>query len=116
MKSSRPLRVGEILRHALAGLFLRASFYEPPLKDVTLTVTRVEVSSDLRIATVFVVPFGGQNMDEVCVGLKKFGAFFPFPTESSGSSTLYSLSSLQGRSLVRSRSSDRRNAETHPSQ
>ena len=70
------MRVGEILRHALAALFLRASFYEPPLKDVTLTVTRVEVSSDLRVATVFVVPFGGENMEEVCGALKKLEPFF----------------------------------------
>ena len=75
MKSSRALRVGEILRHALADLFLRTSFYEPGLRNVTLTVTQVQVSSDLRFATVFIVPLGGKNMPQVCQALKRLTPF-----------------------------------------
>ena len=78
MKSSpqRSLRIGEIVRHALCDLFLRTSFYEPELRDVTITVTEVQVSPDLRFATVFIVPLGGKNLESVCLGLKRLAPFF----------------------------------------
>jgi len=57
--SQRQLRVGEELRHILARILERHDFRDPVLEHANLTVTEVETSPDLRRATVFVVPLGG---------------------------------------------------------
>ena len=54
--SKRQLRVGEDLRHLLAGIFIRQEVYHPDLDNVSITITCVEVSGNLRNAKVFVVP------------------------------------------------------------
>src|SRR6185437_9429846 len=54
--SQRQLRVGEELRHVLAGLLRPGVLRDPALRDVTVTVTEVQVSPDLRNATAFVMP------------------------------------------------------------
>lgn len=57
--SQRQLRVGEALRHALAEIFERGTLRDPSLSGVSVTVTEVKVSPDLRNATAFVTPLGG---------------------------------------------------------
>lgn len=56
--SQRQLRVGEELRHALAGIISRDTLSDPDLAHHQVTVTAVSISPDLRNATAFVVPFG----------------------------------------------------------
>ncbi|WP_300295380.1 30S ribosome-binding factor RbfA [Ferrovibrio sp.] len=59
-RSQRQLRVGEELRHILSDILLRGHFRDPDLVDgVSVTVTEVRVSPDLRNATAFVMPLGG---------------------------------------------------------
>jgi ribosome-binding factor A len=67
----RALRVGEELRHALARIFERGELRDPDLAGVTLTVTEVRVSPDLKNATAFVVPLGGINNAKVLAALKR---------------------------------------------
>ena len=57
----RQLRVGEEIRHLLADLLERGNMRDPDLRDATITVTSVDVSPDLRNATAFVMPLGGQD-------------------------------------------------------
>ncbi|MCC7048453.1 MAG: 30S ribosome-binding factor RbfA [Alphaproteobacteria bacterium] len=57
--SQRPLRVGEELRHALAHLLERGVLRDPALAGLSITVTEVRVSPDLKNATAFVTPLGG---------------------------------------------------------
>ena len=65
MRSQRQLRVGEEIRHALATMFLRGDVPWPPgFAAPTVTVTEVQVSPDLKNATVFVMPLGGQKLAE----------------------------------------------------
>lgn len=59
--SQRQLRVGEILRHALADLLTRTDIADPELEGRYITVTEVKTSPDLRHATVFVRPFGADE-------------------------------------------------------
>jgi ribosome-binding factor A len=74
MRSQRQLRVGEELRHVLAGVFLRGDAPWPPGFDApTITVTEVQVSPDLKNATVFIMPLGGVKMDE-CVHILNHAA------------------------------------------
>jgi ribosome-binding factor A len=56
--SQRQLRVGEMLRHALAGILTRSDIADPELEGRYITVTEVKLSPDLRHATVFARPFG----------------------------------------------------------
>jgi ribosome-binding factor A len=72
----RQLRVGEELRHVLAGIFERETFRDPALQDVRLTVTEVRPSPDLRHARVYIVPLGGsENMPKILEGLKRVKPF-----------------------------------------
>jgi ribosome-binding factor A len=70
-RSQRQLRVGEALRHALVRILERAHFRDPDLLDVSLTVTEVRVSPDLRNATAFVLPLGGTNQETVIAALRR---------------------------------------------
>ena len=73
--SQRQLRVGELLRHALAELFSRGEVRQPGLDSVTLTVTEVTVSRDLKHATAFVMPLAGTGADNVMQALEKSQRF-----------------------------------------
>ena len=70
-RSQRQLRVGEELRHVLSRLLARGELRDPHLAEVSLTVTEVRVSPDLRNATVMVVPLGGADMDRVVAALQR---------------------------------------------
>ena len=71
----RQLRVAEELRHALAKIFQEGKCRDPTLRDTSIAVTEVRMSPDLRNATAFVVPLGGENATEVIAGLKRSSAF-----------------------------------------
>jgi ribosome-binding factor A len=61
----RQLRVGELVRHALAGVFRNGAYMDGKLDTRLLTITEVKMSNDLKIATVYVMPLGGENLDNV---------------------------------------------------
>ena len=63
--SQRQLRAGELIRHALVEIFQREGFREPALQGVSLTVSEVRVSPDLKNASVFAAPLGGEQQAEV---------------------------------------------------
>jgi ribosome-binding factor A len=73
--SQRQLRVGEELRHALARLLRPGELRDPALRDANVTVTEVQVSPDLKNATVFVMPLAGAEVDTVLSGLKRSAPF-----------------------------------------
>ena len=68
--SQRQLRVGELVRRALAEILMRGEHHEPALEGISVTVGEVRMSPDLRVATVFVLPLGGQNADEMLAALE----------------------------------------------
>jgi len=59
--SQRQLRVGELIRHALSDILLRGDVHDPALEGAVVTVPEVRMSSDLKVAMVFVVPLGGKD-------------------------------------------------------
>jgi ribosome-binding factor A len=69
--SQRPLRVGEAVRHALVEVFARGHIRDPDLADVSLTVSEVRMSPDLRQATAFVLPLGGGESATILKALKR---------------------------------------------
>jgi ribosome-binding factor A len=67
--TQRQLRVGEMLRHALADVLRRGDIRDPDLVGVSVTITQVKPSPDMRHATVFCEPLGGQNAKVVVKAL-----------------------------------------------
>jgi ribosome-binding factor A len=77
MRSQRQLRVGEEIRHALATVFMRDEVPWPHgFVAPVVTVTEVQVSPDLKNATVFIMPLGGQKIDETVRILNDKAGFF----------------------------------------
>jgi ribosome-binding factor A len=56
--SQRQLRAGELIRHALVEVFREEEIHDEALKGVSITVTEVRLSPDLKHATCFVEPLG----------------------------------------------------------
>jgi ribosome-binding factor A len=69
--TQRQLRVGEMLRHALADVLRRGDIRDPDLAGVSVTITQVKPSPDMRHATVFCEPLGGKNAGKVIAALNK---------------------------------------------
>ena len=74
-RSQRRRRVGEALRHALSAILRQGELRDPALQDVSITVTEVRISADLRDASVFVMPLGGVNGTEALAGLERCAGF-----------------------------------------
>lgn len=73
--SQRQLRAGELMRHALVEILREEEIADPVLEGVSVTVTEVRMSPDLRHATVFVEPLGGVNADEVVAAVNRHAKF-----------------------------------------
>ncbi len=56
--TQRQLRAGELVRHSLVGILREEEIHDEALHGISITVTEVRVSPDLRHATVFVEPLG----------------------------------------------------------
>jgi ribosome-binding factor A len=69
--SQRQLRVGEMLRHALAEILSRSDIRDTDLDGVSVTITQVKPSPDMRYATVYCAPLGGENADAVIAALNR---------------------------------------------
>lgn len=67
--SQRQLRVGENVRHALTKLLQRGEVQDPAIDGLVLSVSEVQMSPDLKIATVYVTAFGQADMQPVVKAL-----------------------------------------------
>ena|SRR5215471_7857520 len=63
--SQRQLRVGELVRHALADMLARGEVRDPVIEAHMITIPEVQVTGDLRLATIYVLPMGGRDAQEV---------------------------------------------------
>lgn len=69
--SQRMLRVGELIRHALAEVVARGELHDPALDGVLMTTPQVRMSPDLKLATIFVAPLGGGDADALVAALER---------------------------------------------
>jgi len=69
--SQRQLKVGELIRHALADIFARGEIIDDVLNRHSLTVPEVRMSPDLKLATVYVLTLGGGEVEEAVAHLDK---------------------------------------------
>ncbi len=56
--TQRQLRAGELVRHALVEIFQREDLRDPALAGLSITITEVRLTPDLKQATVFSAPLG----------------------------------------------------------
>ena len=81
--SQRQLRAAELIRHALVDGLREEDIHDRALKDVSVTVTEVRLSPDLKHATCFVEPLGagvdttdvGGHVDEIIKALNAHAKF-----------------------------------------
>jgi ribosome-binding factor A len=71
MPSQRQLRVGELVRHALADMLTRGEVHDPVLEGHLITVPEVQMTADLRLATIYVMPLGGRDREAVLAALER---------------------------------------------
>jgi ribosome-binding factor A len=69
--SQRQLRVGELIRHEMARMLTRGEIHDDVLATHVVTVPEVRMSPDLKIATAYIMPLGGRNVDAVIEALAK---------------------------------------------
>lgn len=69
--SQRSLRVGELVRHALAEMLTRGDIHDPVIEGHLITVPEVRMSPDLKLATIYIMPLGGRDGDEVIAALDR---------------------------------------------
>ncbi|WP_293451240.1 30S ribosome-binding factor RbfA [Planktotalea sp.] len=69
--SQRQLRVGELIRRALSEILQRGDIHDPDLNRLSVTIGEVRVTPDLRVATVYALPLGGEGKDDIIALLAK---------------------------------------------
>ncbi|ACA17049.1 ribosome-binding factor A [Methylobacterium sp. 4-46] len=69
--SQRQQRVAELVRHAIAEVLSRGDLQDPVLSRHVITVPEVRMSPDLKLATAYVMPLGGQDEAPVLEALER---------------------------------------------
>jgi len=73
--SQRMLRVGELVRHALADIFARGDIEDEALVGSVVTVPEVRMTPDLKLANAYVMPLGGVHAEEIVAALNRHAKF-----------------------------------------
>lgn len=71
--TQRQLKVGELIRHALSKLFMRGEI--PYLDHISITVSEVRISPDMKNATAYIFPLGGKHIDNLVQILREYEGF-----------------------------------------
>ena len=69
--SQRQLRVGELIRRTLSDILIRGDIHDPDLNRMSITVGEVRTSPDLRVATAYILPLGGDGKKEALSTLRR---------------------------------------------
>jgi ribosome-binding factor A len=69
--SQRQLRVGELIRHKLAEMLVRGEIHDDVIASHVVTVPEVRVSPDLKLATAYIMPLGGEDTEAVIDALDR---------------------------------------------
>lgn len=67
----RQLRVGEVIRRRLSDVLLRGDVHDPELNRFSITVSEVRSSTDLKVATAYVMPLGGRDAEAALAALRR---------------------------------------------
>jgi ribosome-binding factor A len=67
--SQRQLRVGEVIRRRLSDVLMRGDHHDAELSSFSITVSEVRASPDLKVATAYVMPLGGEGAETALAAL-----------------------------------------------
>jgi len=73
--SQRQLRVGELVRHAMADMLTRGDVHDPVIQGHLITVPEVQMTADLRLATIYIMPLAGRDANEVLAAFERHKKF-----------------------------------------
>ena len=65
MSSQRQMRFSELVRSIISECLLVEDFYSLSFETTSITISYVRMSKDLRLATVYVMPLGGENKHKI---------------------------------------------------
>ncbi len=74
--TQRQLRVGEQVRQIISDCLIKNIIPNLSLIDISVTVSMVKMSKDLKIAYVYVMPLGGVKIEEINNALNENKFFF----------------------------------------
>ena len=69
--SQRQMRYSELVRSLISECLLVEDFYNFNFDFVSVTISYVKMSKDLRIANVYLMPLGGENKNSIIDELNK---------------------------------------------
>lgn len=69
--TQRMLKVGEMIRRDLSSILQRGEVHDPDLARFMLTVGEVRMSPDLRVATAYILPLGGNQKEEALAAVRR---------------------------------------------
>jgi ribosome-binding factor A len=65
-QSIRQLKVGQEIKSVLSEIFMKQDFYNPEtFEQIDITISEVQVSADMRNATVYFHPLAGKNKENL---------------------------------------------------
>ena len=67
--SQRLLRVGELVKQAMADILARGEIVDAALNCQPVTVPEVRMSPDLKLATICIMPLGGKDAQKILAAL-----------------------------------------------
>jgi ribosome-binding factor A len=73
--TQRMLRIGELVRHKVAELLIRGEIHDDVLASHVVSISEVRISSDLKLATAYVMPLGGKDTEKVIAALERHKKF-----------------------------------------
>ena len=73
--SQRQLRVGELVRHAIADMLARGDVHDPVIEGHLITVPEVRMTADLRLATIYIMPLAGRDAEPVLAAFDRHKKF-----------------------------------------
>ena len=71
MSSQRQIKYGELIRSLISDCLLKEEFYDQSISSTSVTVSYVKMSKDLKIASVYLMPLGGENQQILLENIKQ---------------------------------------------
>ena len=71
MSSQRQIRYSELIRSLISDCLLKEDFYDQSISSTSVIVSYVKMSKDLKIASVYLMPLGGDNQQNLLENIKQ---------------------------------------------
>ena len=71
MSSQRQIRYAELIRSLIIDCLLKEDFYDQSISSTSVIVSYVKMSKDLKMASVYLMPLGGENQQDLLENIKQ---------------------------------------------